>query len=596
MERNLKVFKSFRLLLAFIGVAFISGCNKSQLDNVAQDSKSTAMPVAMLSSSKAPNPFSVVSIQKALADLGRTDPLESDRIYHYYTFNPSNVTGDMLAIIEADENHHILNFPFADGDVYTDAFMSSFDPSNMAYNDGNQYIVFKMGSNLDNLFQSDGQLSATKLDELYLPKEEDEQLQLQAMANAQNVTVEAFKIRWPCLFKRARGRVTYLDSELNTNQGVPNIQVWALAFGIPITTQTDGNGNYQIPWLFSIGTVMGTHAKNQQVNVKPFNVTGNVLDILIQLRGNFILGSLHVEGTVSACQMKNDVNINFNQNNSKRYWAQLLDIVRLHHVFTAQDGINSAPSHLTWYAGWDNERGGFFSAPMLSHISLNGSVLRGNLLSRVFNTNIVSTAPNFFNLLTGLLPSITTDESPASMEDGHYSERLTQSALHELAHASLFTRVGQIYWIEVITNIVLASNTSCGGYGCGTEPFAGNASVNEAWAEYLGKDHHRRVHPNGEADIGSENWTAYPLALETDQTFVSLWIPTGMFFDLADGFSSSEPTDNIQGFSNSQMFNAFSPNVRSLCNYKDRFIQLNPNVTTAQFNGVFAQNSSPNCN
>lgn len=170
MQKSINVFKGFTLLIAFIGMAIISSCNKSQMDNVAQDSKPTTMPVAMLSSSKTPNPFSVVNIQKALRDLGRTDPLENDRIYHYYTFNPSNVTGDMLKIIEADENHHILNFPFADGDTYTDAFTSGFDPNNLAYTGGNLYIVFKTGGNLDNLFQS-GQLGATKLDELYLPKQ-----------------------------------------------------------------------------------------------------------------------------------------------------------------------------------------------------------------------------------------------------------------------------------------------------------------------------------------------------------------------------------------------------------------------------------------
>jgi hypothetical protein len=47
--------------------------------------------------------------------LGRTEPLDNDRIYYYYSFDPSNMTGDMLSIVEADQNHHILDYPFANG-------------------------------------------------------------------------------------------------------------------------------------------------------------------------------------------------------------------------------------------------------------------------------------------------------------------------------------------------------------------------------------------------------------------------------------------------------------------------------------------------
>ena len=600
MQSNLKVFKSFTLLLAFIGVAFISGCNKAQMDNVAQDSKSTAVPVAMLSSNKAPNPFSVVNIQKALADLGRTDPLESDRIYHYYTFDPNNVTGDMLAIIEADENHHILNFPFADGDAYTDAYAANFDPNNMAYTSGNLYIVFKTGGNLDNLFQNNGQLGATKLDELYLPKEEDEELQLQTIANSKNVTVEAFRISWPCLFKRPRGRVTYLDSELNTNRGVPNIKVWALAFGIPRTTQTDGNGNYQIPWLFSVGTVIGTHAKSSRVNIKPLDVTGNVLSAIVQIAANFIIGSVHIDSWKNACQMKNDINIDFNQNDQRRYWAQLLDAVRLHDNFTAQDGINNAPSSLVWYAAWDNHRGDVLSAPMLSHLStstLPSPNNIANILSLVFNTNLANNAPNFLNQLTGLLPSIITDESPTSITENHYSERLMQTAFHELAHASLFTQVGEIFWSRVITNVVTVwAGSSCGGYGCGSEIFASDTKINEAWAEYLSKEHHRRIHPDGESETGQNSWTGYPAALEDDRTFVNLWIPTGIFWDFRDGNNPSEPTDDVNGFTISQMYFTFSPNVHGICDYGSALSDNYPTMLTlTQFNSILTLNDGSNC-
>jgi hypothetical protein len=598
------IFTKFTWLLALCAVVFTSlfyvACTKDVMSAKEDDTvKPRQETVAMLTTSKAPNPFSVTNIQQALSDLGRTDPLDNDRIYYYYSFDPSNVTGDMLSIVEADQNHHILDYPFANGDAFKDNFTSNYAASSAAARDGKLYIVFKKGGSLDNLFENNGQLSATKLDELYLPQQNDKDLQLKAMANAQGVTVEAFKISWPCLFKQPHGRVTYLDTETNQTRGVPAIQVWAIAFGIPIPTWTNDNGYYAVPWLFSIGTVIGTHAKSPYVNVKPFDVTGSVVNAIAQVVANFIIGSVHIENAFSSCDMKNNININFNQNNQKRYWAQILDAVRLHHTFAAQDGINAAPWGLTWYAAWDNQQGDAYSAPMLSHLS--GSLLPtptniANIFSLYFDTNLLINAPNLFNLLNGLLPSITTDESPSSMTDVHYSERLMQGALHELAHASLFTKVGQIYWAEVISNIVTVRvGSSCPGYGCGNEIFAGNTQVNEAWAEYLGKDYHRRIHPNGERETAFNTWQGYPLALENHKAFINDWIPTGVFFDLTDPFNQNELNDNIQGFTNAQMFNIFSPNIHNFCDFQNRLIQLNPNVTAAQFSGVLTQNGRSNC-
>jgi hypothetical protein len=594
------IFTKYSWILALCAVIFTStlyvACTK---DVLTAKEEGVVLPqkeaVAMLTRSKTANPFSVSNIQQALSDLGRNEPLDNDRIYYYYAFDPQNVTGAMLSTIEADENHHILDYPFADGDAFTEVFMANYEANSAAAADGKLYIVFKKGGNLDNLFEFNGQLGATKLDELYLPNQNDKELQLKAMANAQGVTVESFKISWPCLFKQPHGRVTYLDTETLQTRGVPNIQVWAIAFGIPMSTLSDDNGFYAIPWLFSVGTVIGTHAKNFRVNVKPLDITGSVLSAIAQVTANFILGSLHVEGTATSCQMKNDININFNQNNQRRYWAQILDAVRLHHTFTAQDGINSAPWGLTWYAIWGNGQGSSYSAPMLSHISGNPVDIIGNLLGIIFDTNISSNAPNFFNLLTGLLPSISTDESVGSMTEGgnHYSERLMQGALHELAHASLFTKVGQIYWQEVITNIIAGSGTSCGGYGCGTEAFAGNAAV------ILGKTYHRRIHPNGVAVtdvVGGSIWLSYPAALENGVFFRNTWIPTGVFFDLTDPFNPSilENLDNVQGVTIAQMYNAFSPNVHDFCDYRNRFVNQNPNVSQAQFNNLLIQNGIPN--
>jgi hypothetical protein len=546
------------------------------------------------------NPFSVFNINKALEDLGRTDPLDDNEIYHYYSFDPSKLTGDMLKIIEAEETNLILDFPFANGEVYTDAFSANFEANSNALKDGKLYIVFKNNNNLLELFGYNPQLGATKLDELYMPQESDEALQLQAIANSRNTTIENLKISWPCLFKRPSGRVTYLDQETGTNRGVPKILVLASVFGIPRMTFTNNNGNYSIPGFFSIGTFIGTRAKNLNVNVKPLNTTGGFMSDLGQITANFIIGSLHIEGWRNACQLKKPVNINFNQHNQARYWAQILHSVHLNHEFSAQDDIASAPVGLTWYALW-GDTGFPASAPMLSHIEFSPAGLVSNVLSLIFNFDLSVDVPNVYNLFTGLLPSITTKRTPESGSDMHYSERLMGTAFHELAHASLFRQVGEIFWIEIIGNILVANNSPCGSYGCGDEVFAGNTSLNEAWAEYLSKEHHRRLHPNGQAQenppIGIPVWRDYPDALENVPSFFQAWIPTGVFFDLRDpvGIAGREIDDQVQNVSISQMFTTFSPNTHDFCEYGERFIERFPQVTRGQINLIFQLNDFTLC-
>jgi hypothetical protein len=112
-------------MLSCVGVTVIS-CNKTQLDNTALNTQPVSTVQSRSKSQKA-NPFSVVRMQKASADLGRTEPLNPNNIYYYYSFDPSKLTGEMLSILESDTHHHILDYPFANGDAFTDAFMADFE-------------------------------------------------------------------------------------------------------------------------------------------------------------------------------------------------------------------------------------------------------------------------------------------------------------------------------------------------------------------------------------------------------------------------------------------------------------------------------------
>ena len=63
------------------------------------------------------------------------------------------------------------------------------------------------------------------------------------------------------------------------------------------------------------------------------------------------------------------------------------------------------------------------------------------------------------------------------------------------------------------------------------------------------------------------------------------WIPQGLFYDLRD--SRNEPGnpvfDQVSGYTNQQMFNAFQSTINTLQDYRVRLLQLNNNNNNPTF-------------
>lgn len=580
-------------------VAFLLiGCKKEiDLEDQKNPIQNNSNPIVLSRSTI--NPYSTLNIIKALSSLKRSTYLNPNRIYHYFKFNSKEITGEILKKLESDSSLCIQNFPFADASVYdesnTEGTISSTNKD--LINEENIYIVYKENTILNKVFEIE--INAKKLDDLYLPEEDDQDLQIQALITSgytSEKNIASFKLKWPCLFKRPTGRVTYSDQKDGSTRGVPKISVWALVFGIPVHTYSDGGGYYSIPWTFSAGTIIGTHAKNSYANVKPLNTVGTFLETVPQLIKDFIIGSNYVSGWYSSCRMKKSINIHFGSHNQPRYWAQLLDAVYKHYGYTAADNIPHAPSSLTIYAHW-SATGGAASAPMLGHIHANPIGLFLNLLTVLFDNNFSSSSPNLFNLFTGLLPDITIRQSNSALP--HYSEDLMETTFHELGHASLFNQVGEFYWIGIITNIVVARNSTCGGYGCGNEAQWEKTQLNESWAAFIGKTHHSRFHPNGVAYVilsnQSKGYYPYPLALEDVPYFTNEWINTGIFYDLVDN-GLNESNDLLSNYTINQMFQAFTPNTNGFCEWRDEFIFRNSSINTINLDQLMIDQNKWNSN
>ena len=509
--------------------------------------------------------------------------LSEDRIYLYYKFDPLKVTGVILNRLESDTNKIILKSPFADGNIYFDELNPNINQNIDPIGDNMLYIVFKKSSPIKTIFEGEYPINAVKMDELYLPQVSDENLQIQAILTSgfsNEPNIATFKLNRPCLFKRPEGKIEYYDIETRINKPVPEIQVWALAFGIQIKTYTNYNGDYSIPWLFSRGTFMGTHAKNSTVNIKPLNSIGTIVGSILSIATNFVEGSIHHMYWKSSCDMRYKINVSFNWHGQARYWAQLLDALKLHRAFCAQDNIASAPNSLTIYAEWANQDDSC-SAPMLGKIGNNPQLL-SFMSNYLFGTNLPVTAAVLYNLFSGAKPDLTFKFS--ATENLHYSEDLMQTAFHELAHASLFQKVGQSFWIRVIERTV-----DQGGYGSeNSGSYGGETQLNESWAEFIGKLHHQRIHPNGQADvIKSGNtfntWESYPLALEQVPYFYNSWLNCGIYYDLLDNTNEST-NETLSGYSVQYMYNCFTPTSQGFCDWRTTFLTNTSGVSLVTIN------------
>lgn len=605
-----------------------NGCQKKVTDN--PDSESSLKEISGHVSKVTLNPFSLRNMQTAMATItsrkdfakrtvisGTYSGLPNNYpVYKYFKFNPNNFDSQQLESIEKDSGITLMNFPFADISIYNDNYI--LDSAKLAQlNDGYIYgIALATDTTANNLIL---RTNASIIDSLVLPSDSDTALIFQAMRQAgYNIIIEGdttytrrtmqpdFLGIHVCLFKQPHGTVRYRDNDLGRLEPVRGIQVWALVLGIPVSSYTNADGNYSIPYRFSIGTIMGTKAKNARVNIKPLDThANNLISEVGTLIENFIVGSVHVEGWFSSCTLKNNYDFNFNTHSQVRYWSQILNAYYFHDLYCMQEGIKNAPNDMVCYAQWGINQGndplgnpeiGSAGTPMLGHISLT-TVYIEKLINNIFggNVNLTTDSPNLFNVLTGLLPDMTF-RIPQTAEPSHYSSRLAQTAFHELGHASMYRQVGGAWHAQLdIDELNTYSGTN--PYGDGTQNDYQRVSLAESWAQFIGTNFAIRRYPTGfmESSGGSPFFTStleYPMTMLLEDEgyfFGSNVIPYGIFNDFIDAYNPTEEWDNFSGETIEQMYNTFRPEITTWCGWESEFFQntfnqINPGIPMQIFN------------
>lgn len=68
------------------------------------------------------------------------------------------------------------------------------------------------------------------------------------------------------------------------------------------------------------------------------------------------------------------------------------------------------------------------------------------------------------------------------------------------------------------------------------------------------------------------------------------WIPQGLFYDLKDSRNETLPViDQVSGYTNQQMFNAFGSSINSLTSYRTNLLQQSNNNQSSDVNYLFNQ-------
>jgi hypothetical protein len=231
---------------------------------------------------------------------------------------------------------------------------------------------------------------------------------------------------------------------------------------------------------------------------------------------------------------------------------------------------------------------GSSSAPMLTKTwGLIGFTTNSQLATFLLKANGISIGLNLISIFIRFVSPDVIIEANSSQG----TAEVYGSTFHELAHASHFEKVGSRYWTKYINYII-----TYGSYGDGSGMNTGICALGEAWAYHMGYQltlaEFRGV--GGTIDnseitlVGFEDFTPF------DRPGVDInrprrggvivswegWIPGGIMADLIDTNTDNYRvgfTDNAEGYTNEDIYNALDWGIESPQEFRDRLLRESSN-------------------
>lgn len=194
------------------------------------------------------------------------------------------------------------------------------------------------------------------------------------------------------------------------------------------------------------------------------------------------------------------------------------------------------------------------------------------------------------------------------------SDKFKETVYHELTHTAHYEALGNSWYTSFvdaeITEIVSHFGGTFSPYGNGQNGgVSAKIALEESWAYYIG-------HFLANRQYGFNSSTAYeqgiaynnnaPVAglnshlnlLEDFSPFRTNdpfhWIPQGLYYDMVDNrndifFNPAAVNDNVLGYTNQQMFNAFQSTIFTLQDYRVNLLQHNGNNQAVEVTNLFNQ-------
>lgn len=318
------------------------------------------------------------------------------------------------------------------------------------------------------------------------------------------------------------GRICIIDDNCNGAQpiGVSEVKVECNVFVKFSSAYTDRDGYYQIPKSFS----SNPRYRLVFVNRKGFHIG---------------LNTILYRGSVSSLGKNSNsgVNITINSESDRKLFRRCVANNAAYDYYDrCQDGtlgIEAPPSDITM---WMFDNFDASSTVMLHH----GTVLDADLEFKYYKI--------FLWVVQLFAPDITLGTQNCITYRQIYS-----TVIHELAHASYFTRVGVKYWNKYIYYILSSAIKGSDLYGDSSMSNSGYCALGEMWAYYLESKLYAQRYGCSNPMFGSNNWF-HPQLLTSLEN---------------------------RGLTTAQIFEAFGPEITDLEKLREKMTELYPSKITA---------------
>lgn len=396
------------------------------------------------------NPYSVTNVGKALTVLYPTRGSVDVPVTDYYVrFLPKdtvqlNILSDLgVEMLDHPMDREILK----DGDYYHDPSIPEGEitwqyavvPPDFDFPDGIRHEI------LEECFIPDDNADTKALGDLDLDALERKAFELTDNADLLEPETKARV--------KPSGKITIVDERLRSKKtaGVAGVKMVANVFVKIATTYTDENGNYEFSRKFSARPRYRICFKNRV----GFSIGLNLI---------LIPASISTIGKGSS----KGIDLTIDKNSDATLFRRCVVNNAAYDYFKKcqATGVTMPPKNLRF---WILNILRPSSTLMMHH----GAMLDGKLVSKYIG--------KYTSIVRIFAPDITIGSKD---KNGDYPS-LYSTTIHEMAHASHFSRVGTDYWKRYATYILTSFVSTGDCYGTGGGDNAGCCEVGEMWAYYV---------------------------------------------------------------------------------------------------------------